>query len=29
MKRKDTGALGEKLAQNFLKKRGYHIMETN
>ncbi|MBM4433161.1 MAG: YraN family protein [Chloroflexi bacterium] len=29
MKRKDTGALGEKLAQNFLKKRGYKILETN
>ena len=29
MKRKDTGALGEKLAQNFLKKRGYRILETN
>ncbi len=29
MKRKDTGALGEKLARDFLKKRGYHILETN
>ena len=29
MKRKDTGALGEKLAKDFLKKRGYHILETN
>lgn len=29
MKRKDTGALGEKLAREFLKKRGYHILETN
>jgi len=29
MKRRDTGILGEKLAANFLKKRGYHIIETN
>ena len=29
MKRRDTGILGEKLAQDFLKKRGYHIWETN
>ncbi len=29
MKRRDTGILGEKLAKNFLKKRGYHIWETN
>ena len=29
MKRRDTGILGEKLARNFLKKRGYHIIETN
>jgi len=29
MKRKDTGILGEKLAQDFLKKRGYRILETN
>ncbi len=29
MKRKDTGILGEKLAKDFLKKRGYHIKETN
>ncbi len=29
MKRRDTGALGEKLAKDFLKKRGYHILETN
>ena len=29
MKRRDTGILGEKLAQNFLKKRGYRILETN
>ena len=29
MRRRDTGILGEKLAQDFLKKRGYHIWETN
>jgi len=29
MKRRETGILGEKLAQDFLKKRGYRIMETN
>jgi putative endonuclease len=29
MNRRDVGILGEKLAQNFLKKRGYHIWETN
>ena len=29
MKRKDTGILGEKLARDFLKKKGYHITETN
>ncbi len=29
MKRRDTGILGEKLAGDFLKKRGYHIVETN
>lgn len=29
MKRKETGQLGEKLAQDFLKKKGYHIIETN
>ncbi len=29
MKRRDTGILGEKLAKDFLKKRGYHIIETN
>ena len=29
MKRRDTGILGEKLAQKFLKKRGYRIVETN
>jgi putative endonuclease len=29
MNRKDTGNLGEKIAANYLKKRGYHILETN
>ncbi len=29
MKRSETGVLGEKLAQDFLKKRGYRIIETN
>ena len=29
MKRRDTGILGEKLAQDYLKQRGYHILETN
>ena len=29
MKRRDTGMLGEKLASDFLKKHGYHILETN
>ena len=29
MKRKDTGALVEKLAAGFLKKRGYKIIGTN
>ena len=29
MKRRETGILGEKLARDFLKKRGYHILETN
>ncbi|MFC2022394.1 YraN family protein [Chloroflexota bacterium] len=29
MKRRDTGILGEKLALDFLKKRGYRILETN
>jgi len=29
MKRRDTGILGEKLAKDFLKKRGYRIWETN
>jgi len=29
MKRRDTGILGEKLARDFLKKKGYRITETN
>jgi len=29
MKRRDTGILGEKLAKDFLKKKGYRIIETN
>jgi putative endonuclease len=29
MKRRDTGILGEKLARDFLKKRGYRIWQTN
>ncbi len=29
MMRRDTGMRGEKLAQDFLKKRGYRIIETN
>lgn len=29
MNRQRTGSLGEKLAQAFLKKRGYQIIETN
>lgn len=29
MKRRDTGTLGEKLAQAFLSKKGYRILETN
>ncbi len=29
MKRRDTGILGEKLAKDFLKKRGYRIKEIN
>ena len=29
MKRRDTGILGEKLARDFLEKRGYHVIETN
>jgi len=29
MKRRDTGILGEKLAKDFLSKKGYRILETN
>ncbi len=29
MKRSETGALGEKIARDFLKKKGYRIHETN
>jgi putative endonuclease len=29
MKRRDTGKLGEKLARDFIERRGYHIVETN
>ena len=29
MRRRDTGILGEKIASDFLKKRGYRIKETN
>ncbi len=29
MSRKETGAAGEKLAQDFLKKKGYRIITTN
>lgn len=29
MKRRETGILGEKLAKDYLKKRGYRIRETN
>ena len=29
MMRRNTGIKGEKLAQDFLKKRGYRIIETN
>ena len=29
MKRTELGTLGEKLAKNFLKKKGYRIRETN
>ncbi len=29
MKRREVGILGEKLARDFLEKRGYHILETN
>jgi len=29
MNRQEVGKLGEKLARRFLKKKGYHIRETN
>jgi len=29
MRRRDTGIWGEKLARDFLEKRGYRILETN
>ena len=29
MKRRDTGILGERIAQEFLKERKYQIVETN
>jgi putative endonuclease len=29
MKRKDLGDIGEQLAMNFLKKKGFRILETN
>ena len=29
MRRRNTGILGEKLAGNFLKDKGYHIISTN
>jgi putative endonuclease len=29
VKRKETGALGERLAADFLTKRGFQILETN
>jgi putative endonuclease len=29
MKRRDVGTLGEKLARDFLRKRGYRILEAN
>ena len=29
MKRREVGVLGEKLARDFLKKKGYRIRETN
>ena len=29
MERRETGILGEKLAKDFLKEQGYHILETN
>lgn len=29
MKRRDTGSMGELLARDFLKRKGYRILETN
>lgn len=29
MNKKDTGEIGEKIAQKFLKKKGFRILETN
>ena len=29
MKRRDTGILGEKLAKDFLQRKGYRVLETN
>ena len=29
MKRQEVGCLGERLAAKFLRRRGYHIIETN
>jgi putative endonuclease len=29
VKRRETGVLGEKLARDFLRKRGYRILEAN
>jgi putative endonuclease len=29
LKRKETGALGERIAANYLRKQGYRIVETN
>ncbi|MFW6126044.1 MAG: YraN family protein [Chloroflexota bacterium] len=29
MNRRDTGARGERMAVDFLKRKGYHIRETN
>jgi putative endonuclease len=29
MRRRETGILGERLARDFLGKRGYHILEAN
>jgi putative endonuclease len=29
MSRKNTGILGERLAAEFLRERGYHVLETN